>query len=123
MFTTLMLATLSVYNNINITEIHLSSIAKCSNFTRAFYASLASNIAQTRIVHLKEWRQGDISFQNYSLLESESIHYIIQNAVDIDDGATARTLYLHATAKTNWENSEYYEEDEITRITKGIEIA
>lgn len=72
---------------------------------------------------LLKWATGNISFSFSSQFSPESIHYIIQNAIDVADGATARTLTLHATAKTNWQNSEYYEQDLAVLEQKGITIA
>lgn len=50
-----------------------------------------------------------------------SVHYILENAI----GSTSEpiTLTLHATAKTNWEASEYYEEDLVIASSKNITIA
>lgn len=69
------------------------------------------------------WKNGSILISTLEQLAASSIHYIIQNAVDLADGATARTLTLHATAKTNWQNSKYYAEDLAVLSTKGITIA
>lgn len=72
---------------------------------------------------LPRWRNANISFAYSSHLSSVSIHHIIQNAVDLADGATARILTLEATAKTNWQNSEYYQQDLAVLSIKGITIA
>lgn len=96
----------------------LNDVSNVTSWSSAF-----NGAAAVATLYINKWKSGDISLSGCNYLEVKSIHYIIQNAVDSADGATARTLYLHATAKTNWMNSEYYEEDEITRITKGIEIA
>lgn len=69
------------------------------------------------------WKNGSILLSTLEQLAASSIHYIIQNAMDVADGATARTLTLHAAAKTNWQNSEYYAEDLAVLSTKGITIA
>jgi hypothetical protein len=74
-------------------------------------------------LYFEEWTKTNISVANSSLLSPESIHHNIQNAVSLADGATARTLTLHATAKTNWQNSEYYEQDLAVLTDKGITIA
>lgn len=91
---------------------------KCTSFSTAFYNTLA-----LVTLEFDKWKQTDINLAQSSKLSAESIHYIIQNAVDVADGATARTLTLHATAKTNWQNSEYYEQDLAVLSTKGITIA
>lgn len=105
------------YESSNLTKIVLSSVEKCTNFSSAFYMTYS-------LVYIKfeKWKQGDVSL-SYSVISPESIHYIIQNAVNLADGATARTLTLHATAKTNWQNSEYYEQDLAVLEQKGITIA
>lgn len=99
-------------------NISIDDVSSCVDFSNMFGSCFA-------LVNLRigNWKQNNIALPNSDLLSPESIHYIIQNAVNLADGATARTLTLHADAKTNWMNSEYYEEDEITRIAKGIEIA
>lgn len=63
-----------------------------------------------------------LSLHNHPSITSESVHYIIQNA----NGGTADapiTLTLHATAKANWEASEYYAEDVIKAQELNITIA
>lgn len=75
------------------------------------------------ILNLVNWKKLNIGLIQSSKLFPESIHYIIQNAMDVADGATARILTLHATAKTNWQNSEYYEQDLAVLEQKGITIA
>jgi hypothetical protein len=101
-----------------INKIILTSIKGGSSFNNTFTYN-------TRLVtlHFTEWMKGNISLVQSSILSPESIHYIIQNAVNLADGATARTLTLHAAAKTNWQNSEYYAEDLAVLSTKGITIA
>lgn len=112
------------FNGVNIDEIHITSVAKCTNFTQAFYVNLPTNIPSTKVVHLEEWKQGDIDLKYYSLLEAESPDYIIENAIYKEDGATDRTLTLHATAGANWDaNSKYQGEERNLILTqKGIEV-
>lgn len=100
-------------------EILLTSVAKCTNFTNTFNLTY-----DVEVLHFTEWKQTDISLVAISALLPESIHYIIQNAMDVKGGAEeGRTLSLNATAKTNWQNSEYYAEDLAVLSTKGITIA
>lgn len=106
------------YNCYNLRELTLLDISKFNDIVNTF-----NNCVSLERLTITMWKQKDIKLAQSSKLSPESIHYIIQNAVDLADGATARTLTLHATAKTNWMNSKYYEEDEITRISKGITIA
>lgn len=101
-----------------LTTLTLTSVAKCTIFSNTF-------VTCTKLENLRfeEWKQANIFISQSSKLSPESIHYIIQNAMDVADGATARTLTLHATAKTNWQNSEYYEQDLAVLEQKGITIA
>lgn len=97
--------------------IDLGSVENCVDFSIS-----VSQAINTTTIKFVNWKQGDIQTMSRLLLP-ESIHYIIQNAMDVADGATARTLTLHATAKTNWQNSEYYEQDLAVLEQKGITIA
>lgn len=101
----------------NIEYIKLTSIAKINNTNEMFSSC---NVLKT--LEFDQWKQENISVPS-SKLTPQSIHYIIQNAMSVAEGATARTLKLHATAKTNWENSEYYQEDLAVLEEKGITIA
>lgn len=87
----------------------------------------AANIFRNRSsileIEITNWGKCDLSLNTQKSLSSSSIHYIIQNAMNVVDGATARTLTLHATAKANWETSEYYEQDLAVLEQKGITIA
>lgn len=63
-----------------------------------------------------------LSLSSHPNITSESVHYIIQNA----NGGTSDapiTLTLHATAKANWEVSEYYAEDVAKAQELNITIA
>lgn len=83
-----------------------------------------SNCLELQYIRIKNWKKYNLQFPQSSKLSAESIHYIIQNAMNVEDGAEeGRTLTLHATAKTNWQNSEYYEQDLAVLSTKGITIA
>lgn len=106
------------YNCYNLRELTLLDISNFNDLVNTFY-----NCISLERLTITMWKQKDIKLSQSGKLSPKSIHDTIQNAVDLEDGATARILYLHATAKTNWMNSEYYEQDEITRIAKGIEIA
>ena len=66
--------------------------------------------------------QATLSLSSHPNIEAECIHYTISNAI----GGTADapiTLTLHATAKANWEASEYYAEDVVMANEKNITIA
>lgn len=93
-------------------------MTSCINATSIF-----NNRTGVTYIEIKNWGKCDLSLNTQNLLSSSSIHYIIQNAMDVAEGATARILTLHATAKTNWQNSEYYNEDLAVLEQKGITIA
>lgn len=64
----------------------------------------------------------NLSLSSHPKITPESVHFILQNA----NGGTAEapiTLTLHATAKANWEASEYYEEDVARAQELNITIA
>lgn len=106
------------YNGRNLEECYFTSIGKVTNIELAF------NICNVlRVLHFTDWKQLNIELTYSHSLEPSSIHYIIQNAMSLAEGATARTLTLHATAKANWEASEYYEQDLALLEEKGITIA
>lgn len=106
------------FSGCQIKELIFTSFENIKKFTIPFSSLIA--LEQVRFV---KWKQGDIGFVSEKKLSPESIHYIIQNAMNVADGATARTLTLHATAKTNWQNSEYYQQDLAVLEQKGITIA
>jgi hypothetical protein len=63
-----------------------------------------------------------LSLAGYPNITPESIHFTLQNA----NGGTSEapiTLTLHATAKANWEASDYYSEDVIKAQELNITIA
>lgn len=101
-----------------VNYIKLSSIDKVTYTNKAF-----NGCPNIRTLEFDKWKQTNISLSSPSKLTPSSIHYIIQNAMSLADGATARTLTLHATAKANWEASEYYQEDLAVLEEKGITIA
>lgn len=103
----------------SLKKIELTSVKNATTFNNMF----EGNVGKLEEVYFTEWLKGSISISGASLLKAESIHYIIQNAKSVADGATARTLTLHATAKANWETSEYYEQDLAVLEEKGITIA
>lgn len=106
-------------NSSQLKLIELTSVEHVTSFKNTF---LCINLEEIKFIR---WKQGDITMNYTSMhkITPESIHYNIQNAVDMIDGATARILYLTATIKTNWENSEYYEQDLAVLEQKGITIA
>lgn len=103
---------------LGLERLEIYDISKCDYFSGTF--NRCSNI---RTLLITKWKKGSISLIDMNLLSPESVHYIIQNAVDLADGATARTLTLQSIAKTNWQNSEYYQQDLAALSTKGITIA
>lgn len=109
-----------IWGNPNVVEFVFGSMEKCTLFGE-LHPNFSSNNITTFM--LKKWKQADINLQYSPKLSIESIHHDIQNAMSVADGAVARTLTLHATAKTNWEASEYYQEDLAVLEEKGITIA
>jgi surface protein len=109
------------YNMDKIKHIDLSmfNIKNVTSLDNAF--GLCSSLTDLNPPY--NWKQSNISFVYSAKLSPISIHLLISRAMDVVDGATARTLTLHATAKTNWQNSEYYEQDLAVLSTKGITIA
>ena len=68
------------------------------------------------------WKQGDIDLSD-SPITPLAVHQLIERSMNASDGAIARTLTLHSTTKTNWQNSEYYNEDLALLQVKNITIA
>lgn len=101
--------------NTVIKRVFFGSVESCTTFTNF-------NNKAMEVLQMSRWKQTNLSTNSSALLPS-SIHYIIQNAMSVADGATARTLTLNSTAKTNWQNSEYYEQDLAVLTDKGITIA
>lgn len=105
-------------NTSNLEKIELTSIRNVNNTIQSAFISTWA----LKELYLSEWKSYDITLTSSNLIP-KSIHYIIQNAMNVEDGATARTLTITATAKTNWQNSEYYEQDLAVLEQKGITIA
>jgi hypothetical protein len=106
------------YVNYGLITAKLPNVSRATSFNEAF--AVCSQLTNLEIGY---WAKSDIFLGACTKLTPMSVHYIIQNAMGVADGATARTLTLDATAKTNWQNSEYYEQDLAVLSTKGITIA
>lgn len=104
-------------------EIFVENVESCTDFSDAFLSVGYYDTWNQTEIKFGHWKQANVNLNRTGSLSPESIHYIIQNAVDLADGATARTLTLHARAKTNWQNSEYHQQDLAVLSTKGITIA
>lgn len=103
--------------NTNIRCIYFGSVENAKSFDNfATYYGVET-------LQMSRWKQTSLYLGNIGALKPFSIHYIIQNAMSVADGATARTLTLSTTTKTNWQNSEYYEQDLAVLTDKGITIA
>ncbi len=111
----------TVFSNISwnteIRCIYFGSVEKATNFDNF------TNHKRMEILQMSRWKQTSLNLSSIEALKPFSVHYIIQNAMSVVDGATARTLTLKATVKANWEASEYYEQDLAVLSTKGITIA
>ena len=68
------------------------------------------------------WKQGNVNLSS-SPITPLAVHQLIERSMNASDGAIARTLTLHSTTKTNWQNSEYYNEDLALLQVKNITIA
>lgn len=90
------------YNCASLREAHID-ISHTPNIVNMFNGCWALELP-----YVKGWTTGSLGINNFSAIKPEGIHYIIQNAVRSD---TTKTLALKATAKANWEASEYYAED------------
>ena len=102
----------------NLREVYIDDISRLTNSI-----ALVSDNKRVKIFNVAKWTKGNLALQYTQVLLPSSIRYIIQNAISLADGATARTLTLHATAKANWEASEYYQEDLAVLEELGITIA
>lgn len=69
----------------------------------------------------KGWKKSNLDL-SYSPIQPLAVHRLIERASSVAEGATARTLTLNATSKTNWQNSEYYQEDSAMALSKNITI-
>ena len=103
--------------NTEIRCIYFGSVEKATSFDNF------ANHYGVEIIQMSRWKQTSLYLHNITALKPFSIHYIIQNAMSVAEGATARTLTLNATVKTNWQNSEYYEQDLAVLTDKGITMA
>lgn len=106
------------YQCFKVKSIILTSIEKNTTFNGTW-----NGLNALETLKFIKWKTLNIELRESSKLLPSSIHYIIQNAMSVADGAKARILVLHATAKVNWQNSEYYEQDLAVLTDKGITIA
>lgn len=83
-----------------VSRIKLSSVAKATHISTAF-----ANCPSLITLEFDNWKASSIPITSSPSLSSESIRYILDHACTIEEGATNRTLTLHATAKTNFQNS------------------
>jgi surface protein len=67
------------------------------------------------------WKQENIDL-SYSPITPLAVHQLIERSMSASDGAEARTLSLSSTTKTEWENSEYHEQDLALLPLKNITI-
>lgn len=104
-------------------EIFVENVESCTDFSDAFLSVDCYDTWDQIEIKFGHWKQANVNLNRTGRVSPESIHYIIQNAMNVADGATARTLTLQATAKTNWQNSEYYAQDMAVLTQKGITIA
>lgn len=88
--------------------------AKLTSIENVTRAESFCNAHRLKKLEFDRWKQTSLSLLAPAL-SVESINYIIEHALGEEDGATARTLTLHATAKANWMDTaqnpdyEYYQ--------------
>lgn len=109
------------WTNTAIRAVHLGSVKKANSFFNMLYVTFQDNNIEE--FTCLDWKAADLDAQYCPKLKSECIHYIIQNAMSVADGAKARTLTLHATAFDNWQKSEYFINDFYVAREKNITIA
>lgn len=56
----------------------------------------------TEIFECDDWKSRNFNLSGLNNLTPSSIRYVLDNAMTIEEGATNRTLTLHATAKANF---------------------
>ena len=110
------LTSIAQYPSVKAKKIKFGSLENCTDFG-------INPSVNCEVFEFDNWKQGNLILTNCSALNINSLNYIIEHALGEEDGATARTLTLHATAKANWEASEYYEADLAVLEEKGITIA
>ena len=106
----------------SVEYIELTSIAKNTQVYSGAIPNIFWRCDLLKELYFTEWKQYDVRLYDSLQLKPKSIHYIIQNAMSVADGAVARKLHLNATAASNWKASEYYEEDLAVLEEKGITI-
>jgi hypothetical protein len=111
-----------VFEYSDVVNIDLSSI-DLRDYIGDDWLNFAENYRLTNMRAFFNWRINSISISDSSHLSPESIHSIIERAMDVAGGAVARNLLLHATAKANWMASEYYDADVVMANEKLITIA
>lgn len=105
----------------NITKVSNIKLGSIENITTDFTTSNDINS-----IEFDRWKKYGVSLSSASSLPPQYINYIIEHALGEEDGAVARILYLHATAKTNWMNTELnpdYEYYQAMATEKLITIA
>lgn len=99
------------YNCQAINHIKLTSVEKVTSFHAAFTGCSALST-----LLISGWKNATININSSSKIDTKSIKYIIFHAVNIADGATNRTLTLHATPLATWN-------DEVANTTPTAEDA
>jgi hypothetical protein len=92
-------------------EIPLLDMSSLTNNLDSF-----CNVRTITLIHGFKNLNRNLSLSNSSLLLPISIHNIIEYALG------NFTLTLNSTAKTNWQNSEYFEADQAMATEKNITI-
>ena len=75
----------------------------------------------TSFVPFYNWKRANLDL-SYSPISALAVHQLIERSASASEGAIARTLILNTTTKTNWQNSQYYQEDSAMALSKNITI-
>jgi hypothetical protein len=84
--------------------------------------AICSSCYALRTLVLRGWKSADIDLSDCEALDFRSVHSLIENAIDADDGAIGRTLFLHERAYDNWVSSRYHSTDMAMLPRKRIAI-
>jgi hypothetical protein len=87
-----------INGNTKFRRMALGDVSKCTNFVNAFNHYLLEGL------FLKKWKSANIVVANSNVFFADCVKYIIFHAMSIEDGATSRTLDLHATPLATWNN-------------------
>lgn len=91
-----------IFSNIDVKEATFGSVEKVTNFTN--FTNTAKTYNKFTMLKMRNWKTTNIIISNVPNILLIYIKYIIFHAMSIEDGATSRTLVLHATPLATWNN-------------------